>query len=239
MRVPDSRACLWPLLVSALLVLDCARRTSALVRPKESLARIATAGDTTRPPDLLLLRDIGAFLPCEPVPKARLRRVGPDSVYGALERWEGRLGDWDVQLLQTTNDSQIGCVPWGSITAVSFSASRADAREAYDEWLSRMIAVFGRAPRRSSGQHAQWLRSWSADWWYAHLDAREAGHLRLEFVAAAFDIHPFVELEYAGDEGKARFLAERLAGDSRQRRAAEQGLAPDEGAPSESTRPRW
>ncbi len=137
-----------------------------------AVARLLASG-TTLEADQALIREIRRLLPGEEVPKSVLSLVSPDPRFPALARWHGRVGDWNVEALQTTNDSQAGCEPWGTITAASFSTRRSGAQQSYREWRKRLTAMLRVTPDGDVPERTRWLKNNRYPWyvsWYAGLE---------------------------------------------------------------------
>jgi len=116
----------WALALTVLLFTVLWASSSKDRASRDASVERLRAAATERAADAQLIRSIRALLPGERVPEHLLRRVGPDAVFPVLEHWRGQLDDWRVDALQTTNDSQVACQPWGSMTALSFLTSRND-----------------------------------------------------------------------------------------------------------------
>jgi hypothetical protein len=156
-------------LLATLAVCSCSGSAAERRAERDHMvARLVNATIRATESDLALVHHLRELLPGEEVPQGLLTSVGHDPVLQALVRWHGRVGDWEVEALQTTNDSQVGCVPWGTISAVSFSATRPNVDQAYDEWRARIAAMLPVPPQDVAPQSTWWpkgrLTPWYAPW---------------------------------------------------------------------------
>jgi len=159
--------------VAVVLAVGCSGSPQEIRGERDrAVARLVASGAASEA-DHALIREIRRLLPGEEVPKSVLSLVSPDPRFPALARWHGRLGDWDIEALQTTNDSQAGCEPWGTITAVSFSTSRSSAQQSYGEWRTRLTAMLRVTPDEDVPHRTTWLKDNRYPWyvrWYAGLE---------------------------------------------------------------------
>ena len=117
------------------------------------------------------------------MPTQLLTKAGRDPSFPELERWRGRIGAWYVDALQTTNDSQAGCVPWGTISVVAFSATRANVEQSYAEWRRRLSAMLNVTPEESGSGNTVWPENRQAPWyarWRASVAVTGPGELTIE-----------------------------------------------------------
>lgn len=148
-----------------------------------AVARLVAASLGANEADSALIHQVRRLLPGEEIPITLLEDVGADPEFPALERWRGRVGDWEVEALQTTNDSQAGCAPWGTISVISCSASSTNVEESYADWCRRLSAMLEVVPQRPSPLRTVWLENRRAPWharWRASVAITSGGELTIE-----------------------------------------------------------
>jgi hypothetical protein len=165
-------------LLMVVVTVGCSTLSTRVDRDR-LVERLRAASVDAPEADRALVNAIRLLLPGEEVPKLLLSPAGPDLAWPALDRWRGQVGDWRVEALQTTNDSQIGCVPWGTITAVSFSARRAHAQDTYAGWHRRLTAMMTHPPTEARPLAARWTIGAGSPW-YVNLAFAEPDRVTLD-----------------------------------------------------------
>jgi hypothetical protein len=172
------------ILVAMPMVLACSGSPSEIRSERDrAIGRLVDASVSATEADLGLIRQLRRLLPGEELPRSLLRDSGPDPRFPGLERWHGRVGDWDVDALQTTNDSQAGCVPWGTIGAVSFATTRVGAQQSYGEWRTMLTAMLKVPAEEAEPWSTHWLQDRQASRrarWYASLAVTGSEQLTIE-----------------------------------------------------------
>ena len=168
----------WALLASVCLATCGPPGMTALERDR-AVERLLAASADASTNDKALLSVLRRLLPGEEIPKPLLGAPAADGTLPALERWTGQVGDWKVDALRTTNDSQAGCEPWGSITAVSLSARREHPEQASAQWQARLTAMLARPPAEAQAPSARWLMGKRSPW-YASVSVVQPDRITLD-----------------------------------------------------------
>jgi hypothetical protein len=105
-----------------------------------------------------------------------------DKSHSVLRRWTGHYREWDIEVLQSTNDSQWHCPPWGSISDVEFLGSDAGEFETIAKVISDLLETPPSEDAESKWRF--WVRR-DGSVWYAALGVDNSSSLRLQLGCAS------------------------------------------------------
>jgi hypothetical protein len=134
-----------------------------------------------------LIDALRAFLPGDPVPTQLLEVQPRDERHPAWKRWRGRYGALDVEAMESTNESQWHCPPWGSISDVEFRIAMEGGatQDRVSGVMSDLLETT--AARDPQAKRSLWLRRSKRGRvvWYAALRSVDSGVVILQIGCAA------------------------------------------------------